>query len=187
MSIYTASLAAKRLELARELVADPRFVAVLTNPASPTLRAELANVETAARERGQRILVLNSSVDEDLETSFAEMVSQQAGVLLLLQDGFFNSRRERIIRLAARHRVPAVYYERVFARAGGLLSYGASIAEGYRHAGRYSGLILKGASPADLPVLQPTKFELVINLETARAIGLQIQPSLLVRADEVIE
>jgi putative ABC transport system substrate-binding protein len=177
---------AKRLEILRELVPTARLVGYLTNP-SRRAENQVKEVQDAARSVGQEIFVVNVSSEREFEAAFAALVERRAGALHVATDPFFNSRRDQIIALAARHKIPAMFAFREYAVAGGLVTYGAVIAEGYTQIGMYAGQILKGAKPADLPVLQPTKFELVINVKTAKAIGLTVPPKLLFTADEVIE
>jgi len=147
----------------------------------------LRDLKEGAARVGVRLVTLTARGEGDLEPSFASMVEQGAGAVLVAADPFFNSRRERLVALAQERKLPAIYYSREFAASGGLMSYGTSLADGYRQVGIYAAQILKGKKPADLPVLQPTKFELVINLKTANALGLEIPPRLLALADEVIE
>jgi putative ABC transport system substrate-binding protein len=144
-------------------------------------------VQDAARALGQQLVVLNAGTDGDIDAAFTALVQQRAGALLATGSSFISSRRDRLIALASRHAVPAIYQIRDFPAAGGLISYGASLADAYRQAGVYAGRVLKGDKPSDLPVLQPTKFALVINLKTAKALGLELSPSVLALADEVIE
>jgi putative tryptophan/tyrosine transport system substrate-binding protein len=182
-----ASLGGKRLELARELVPNVRVIALMTNPNSPDALEELRDVQNAAKAIGQELLVVPATSDRDFEAAFASIVQHRAGVLLISTDPFLFQSTDRLIALAARDRIPAVYNSGESVAGGGLISYGASISDAWRLAGAYAGRILKGARPAELPVVQPTKFELVINLKTARALGLDISATLLARADEVIE
>jgi putative ABC transport system substrate-binding protein len=187
MSLIGSSLEAKRLDLLRQLVPKNTMIAVLANPDYPDTDVQLGGVEAAARDIGQQIYVLNARTERDLDTAFTTIVQQQAGALLVAADPLFNRLHRQIVALAARFKVPAIYSLREFPAAGGLVSYGPIIRDEYRRAGLYVGRILKGAKPNDLPVMQPTKFELVINLNTAKALGLTVPPTLLALADEVIE
>ena len=184
---FSAVLGAKRLELLRQLVPGATTIAVLVNPNTPLTEAERKDVQTAAQAIGQQLIIFDISSDRDIETAFAAFVQRGAGALLVGTGGFLNSNRERIAAVANRHALPASYSQREGVVAGGLMSYGPSISDAYRQAGIYSGRILNGEKPADLPVIRSTKFELVLNLKTAKALGLTIPPSLLVAADEVIE
>jgi putative ABC transport system substrate-binding protein len=186
ITLVGASLGGERLELARELVPNVGLIALMTNPSSPDA-SELRDVQTAARAVGQELLVVLASSDRDFEAAFASIVQRRAGVLLISTDPFLFQSTDRLIALAAQHRIPALYATGESVAAGGLISYGASISDAWRLAGVYAGKILKGARAAELPVVQPTKFELVINLKTASTLGLDVPPALLARADEMIE
>jgi putative ABC transport system substrate-binding protein len=187
ITFFASALEPKRLGLLRELIPQADPVAVLLNPNYPDAEVQLKDVEEARRTIGRRTLILTATTDIEIDTAFATLAQQQVGALMVCADPFFDVRRERIVGLATRHHVPAIYHWREYVVAGGLLSYGASLTQSYRDAGIYAGRILKGTKPADLPVMQPTKFELVINLKTARALGVEIPATLLARADEVIE
>jgi putative tryptophan/tyrosine transport system substrate-binding protein len=187
VTIFTVDLVAKRMELLRELVPKATVIAFISNPNTPYAESEVGKAQEAARSFGQQLHVVRAATAQEIDAAFATLVQLRAGALLIGTDPFFSSRREQFVALAARHAMPAIFDLREFATAGGLLSYGASITEAYRQAGIYTGKILNGAKPADLPVLQPTKLELVINLKTAKTLGLTIPQSLLLRADEVIQ
>jgi putative ABC transport system substrate-binding protein len=182
-----ALLGAKRLGLLRELVPGAEQIALLVNPNTSQGQTQTRDVQRAAATVGQRLVVLSGSSDEAIDKSFALVPKERVGALLLAGDPFFDPRRERLIMLVAQHRLPAIYPFREWAMAGGLMSYGASITEMYRQVGAYVGRVLNGDKPADLPVVQPTRFELVINLKTANALGITIPNSMQLLADEVIE
>jgi putative ABC transport system substrate-binding protein len=188
VSLFTGTLAAKRLEVLHQLVPTATVIAMLVNPDNPNAELDRKTVEEAARTIGLQIVVLRASNATEIERAFASLSQYKAGALFVAGDPFldFNG-RDQLIALAAHHAIAASYDFRDCVVAGGLMSYGANLAEGYRLIGNYTGRILKGEKPADLPVLQPTKFELVINLKTAKTLGLAVPQSLLVAADEVIE
>ena len=188
INFLTTELVAKRLELLRELVPATARVAVLVNPANAaSAETNLRDMEAAARAVGLQIHVLNASTSGEIDVAFASLVRERVDALFVGTDGFFNSRRVQLATLATRHVVPMTAGNREIAEAGGLMSYGSNIAEAWRQVGVYTGRILKGATPADLPVVQASKFELVINHQTARMLGLTVPPMLLAVADEVIE
>ncbi len=188
VNFFNTELAAKRLELLRALVPGAKRVAVLVNPADvantePTLRA----VEAAARAIGLQIQIFNASTSREIDAAFAGLARERPDALFVGQAPFLNVRRVQLVQLAARYAIPATYAGREFTEIGGLMSYGSDIADAYRQVGVYAGRILKGAKPADLPIVQASKFELVINAQTARMLGLDMPPSLIATADEVIE
>jgi len=185
--IFTAELEAKRLGLLRDLVPQATTFALLVDPNYSTTEAQVRDVQKASARLGVQLVVARANSERDIEAAFATFVQQRAAALLVGASPFFNNRRDQLVALAARHNLPATYESREFAAAGGLVSYGNSITDAYRQAGVYAGSIVKGAKPADLPVIQPSKFELVINLKTARALGVAISGNLLTLADEVIE
>jgi putative ABC transport system substrate-binding protein len=187
INLFSAELVAKRLELLRELVPAANRVAVLVNPAGPGFEITLRDVEPAARAMGLQIQVLKASTSSEINVAFATFLREQPDALFVGTDPFFTSRRAQMVQLAARHMVPAAYPASHYPEIGGLMSYGSNVADALRQLGVYTGRILKGAKPADLPVVQASKFELVINAETARMLGLTVPPTLLAIADEVIE
>jgi putative ABC transport system substrate-binding protein len=188
INFLVGELTAKRLEFLRELVPAAARVAVLVNPANAAnAESTLRDVGPAVRAMGLQIQVLNASTGREIEAALATFMRERPDALFVGSDPFFHSRRVQLAVLAARHTVPAAYAQRDYAEAGGLMSYGSNVTDAWRQAGVYAGRILKGAKPADLPVVQSSKFELVINLPSARALGLEVPPSLLARADEVIE
>jgi putative ABC transport system substrate-binding protein len=180
-------LGAKRLELVSEAVPTAVVLGLLVNPTNPNAEADTRDLQVAAQALGRRLQVLTAGTDHEIETAFAAAVEQKVGALFINIDSFLFGRRQQIAALAARHMVPTIHPFREYVAVGGLMSYGASSASAWRQSGTYVGKILKGAKPADLPVLQPTKFELVINLKAAKALGLEIPPTLIARADEVID
>ena len=184
---FAAGLEAKRLGLLHEMVPKATTIAVLVNPNYSGSENQLREVQEAAASLGVQLVIVRANVESDFDAAFSTLVQQRVTALLVCASPFFNIRRQQLVVLAARHTLPAIYEWREFAAAGGLMSYGTSLADAYRQAGVYTGRILKGAKPADLPVVQSTKFEFVINLPTARALGLEVPATLLARADKVIE
>ena len=188
INFYNSELVAKQLELLRELVPQAAAVAVFVNPASTnTFEATLRDIEPAGRAMGLQIKLLRASASREIDAAFAALAPERPDALFIGNDAFFNSRRVQFVQLAAHHRLPAIYSGREYSEIGGLISYGTNIADAYRQAGVYAGRILKGAKSSDLPVLQSSKFELVINHQTARTLGLSVPDKLLVAADEIIE
>jgi putative ABC transport system substrate-binding protein len=187
INFFSQEVVAKRLALLHELVPTALRIAVLLNPANPTTETPLRDVQEAARTIGLQIHVLNASTSREIDAVFATLARERPDALFVAPDAFFNARRVQIVTLAARERIPAAYSWRGTVVAGGLMSYGADIVDSFRQVGVYTGKILSGAKPADLPVVQSTKFEFVINLKTAKALGLTIPETLLATADEVIQ
>jgi putative tryptophan/tyrosine transport system substrate-binding protein len=187
VNLLTSGVETKRLELLRALLPTGTLIAVLGNPASPTAGTKLPELETAARRVNQPLLILNVSTEENLDQAFATLIERKAGGVLVTADPFFNTQRDRLVVLAARHAIPAIFDSREYAVGGGLMSYGANYTDTYRLAGIYAGRILGGAKPAELPVVQASRFELVINLRTAKTLGFELPPTVLALADEVIE
>jgi putative tryptophan/tyrosine transport system substrate-binding protein len=184
----SGDIATKRLALLHELVPAITSIAILVNPANPSyVQAETKDFQSAAIVLGVRVLVLNGATESDIAAAFATLVEQHVSALLIGADSFFNAVRQQIMSLAARYAVPTMFYDRASVAAGGLLSYGTDRRDSFHQVGLYAGRILKGEKPADLPVVQPTKFELVINLKTAKALGLTVPETLLATADEVIQ
>jgi putative ABC transport system substrate-binding protein len=184
---FTTELGTKRLELLRQLVPKATTIAMLMNPNSPNFAAERSDAQAAAQAIGQQLVILDVSNDRDIETAFATLMNRGAGALLVGSGTFLTSNAERLVALAARHGLPAIFPQREAALAGGLMSYGTSLTDAYRQIGAYTGRILKGEKPAELPVIRSTKFEFVLNLKTVKALGLDVPPTLLALADEVIE
>jgi putative ABC transport system substrate-binding protein len=187
ISFLSPALEAKRIELLHELVPKATVIAALVNPNFPSADIRTSATRAAAAALGLELSIVNAGSEREIEAAFATIVERRAGALLIASDPFFFGRREQLVTLAARHAMPAVYFSRDFVTAGGLMSYGTNIVDAERLAGIYTGEILKGAKPSDLPVVQPTKFELVINLKAAKALGLTVPLTLQVAADEVIE
>jgi len=185
--VFQQVLEGKRLGLLRELVPAAALIAVLLNPTSASFQTQLRGVQEAARAIGQRLNILSASTGRDIDAAFAAAIGSRAGALLVGSDAFFDTRLDQIVALAARHAIPGMYEGRAFALAGGLASYGTSLVDAYRQVGIYTARVLKGEKPADLPVVQPTHFEFVINLKTAKALGLAVPPALSALADEILE
>ncbi|MGA8158019.1 MAG: ABC transporter substrate-binding protein [Rhodoplanes sp.] len=185
--IFSGDMEAKRLDLLRDIVPGVSVFGVLVNPNFQPAVRQLRDIEAVAPRIGRRIFIAKATTDTELDDAFAALVRERVGALAVASDPFFDTRRARIIAFAAKHKLPAIYQFRSYAVDGGLISYGPSITDAYQQVGIYSGRVLKGAKPADLPVLQPTKFDFVINLKTAKALGLTVPPMLLALADEVIE
>ena len=186
-TVFSYEMESKRLGLLHEAAPAAKTIAVLFNPANPAVELQLRDVRDAAPRVGVEVIIFSTKAEDEFDSIFATMAQRQAGGLLVGADPFFNSRRARLIALAAQHRLPAIYEWRQFAVDGGLMSYGTVLTDAYSQAGHYAGRILDGEKPADLPVVQPTNFQFVINLKTAKALGLEISPTLSARADEVIE
>ena len=187
VNLFIGELVTKRLDLLTEMVPNATTIAVLVNPDNPNAETDAKEAQTAAHARGRQIVLLNASNVAEIDAAFATIAQRGVSALLIGTDIFFTNRRDQLVALASRHGIPVMDQWREFVVEGGLMSYGTTHTEPYRQAGSYIARILKGEKPADLPVIQPTKFELVINLKTAKALGLTVPPSLLTRADEVIE
>lgn len=187
VGIFTGELGSKRLELIREIVPQATTIAVLLNPNTPTASAERGVVEAAASKIGRKVIILNAGSDHDLDAAFATIAQRRPGALIVGASAFLNSSTAKIAALSAGQRLPTIFFQRESAVAGGLMSYGTNLGDAYRQAGIYTGRILKGEKPGDLPVVRASKFEFVVNLKTAKTLGIDIHPQLLATADEVIE
>jgi putative ABC transport system substrate-binding protein len=185
--VLTTDLEAKRLELLHELVPHPALIVVLRDPKFSEAEGQLKEVQSAARALGRRIQVLDASSESEIDTAFATMVEMRAAALVIVGNPLFNSRRNQLIALTTRHAIPAIHETREFTLAGGLMSYGTAVPDVYRQVGGYTARVLKGDNPAELPVLLPTKFDMAINLRTAKVLGIIMPTTLLLRADTVIE
>jgi putative tryptophan/tyrosine transport system substrate-binding protein len=183
----STELTAKRIELLHELLPTAAIIALLVNPDNPTSKSMVIESESAAHSLGLQLLALSATTDSDIDAAFTALTRRGAGALIVRNDPFFTSQGSQLVALAARYAIPAIYDDRQFAVIGGLASYGASLEDSFRQVGGYTGRILKGEKPGDLPVQRPTKFELVISLKTAKALGLTVPDMLLARANEVIE
>jgi putative ABC transport system substrate-binding protein len=186
-SILFTQITPKRVDLLCELIPQAKTIALLINPASPTAEPSIRGAEQGVRSRGVQLSVLKASTESGIDEAFASVATLQGDGLVVSADPFFGTRRAQLVGAAARHRVPTIFYEREFCVSGGLISYGSSLADAWRQMGVYAGRVLKGEKPADLPVVQPTNFEFVINLKAARALGLNVPERLLATANEVIE
>lgn len=186
-SILFTQITAKRVELLCELVPQTRRIALLVNPASPTAEPSIRGAEEGVRSRGAQLFIVKASTESEIDAAFASVVGSQGDGLVVSADPFFDTRRAQLVSAADRHKAPTIFFEREFCASGGLISYGSSLADVYREMGIYAGRILNGEKPADLPVVQPTNFELIINLKAARALGLNVPEKLLATANEVIE
>jgi len=187
VSMFLSEMEAKRLALLHELVPTGTITGVIVNPSSPSIDTQLREINSAARALGRQIQIVNATNERELDAAFASLAQSKAGAVLIASNAYFTSRRDQIVALAAQRAIPAIYDQREFPMAGGLVSYGTNLSDSYRLMGVYTGKVLKGEKPTDLPVQQSTKFELVINLKTAKALGLDIPATVLARADEVIE
>jgi putative ABC transport system substrate-binding protein len=187
VNLFATQMESKRLGLLRALLPGVQLITVLLNPNEPNYAFQLSDVQEAAAAIGQQIHILLASDESEIDAAFATAVQLRAGAMVVSSDPFFNSQRDKIVALAARYSIPAIYEWREYALAGGLMSYGTNISDGYRQAGVYAGTILKGEKPADLPVVQSARFELVINLKTGKALGIEVPPNLSAQADEIIE
>ena len=187
VSFYSGTLGAKQVELLHEVVPNATAFGILVNPNNPAIETQIKAAQSAARTLNLKIAAANARHENEFEMAFASLTQQRIAALLIGGDALFNSQRVRLAALAAQHALPTIHFAREFVTAGGLMVYGASIPDAYRQVGMYAGRLLMGAKPSDLPVMLPTKFELSINLKTAKALGLEIPPTLLARADEVIE
>jgi putative ABC transport system substrate-binding protein len=187
VNLFVTAMESKRLGLLRALIPGVQLIAVLLNPNRQDHAYHLREVKESAAAIGQQIHLLSASNESEIDSAFATATQLRAGAMLVGSDPFFNSQRDKIVALAARHAIPAIYEQREHALAGGLMSYGTNLSDGYRQAGIYAGRILKGEKPGDLPVVQSTKFEFVINLKTAKALGIEVPPNLSAEADEIIE
>jgi putative ABC transport system substrate-binding protein len=185
--IFQQVLEGKRLGLLRGLAPAAALIAVLLNPTNANFQSQLRGVQDAARAVGQQVSILSANTEREIDAAFATLTESRAGALLVGSDPFFNNERDQVVALAARHAIPAIYEGREFVMAGGLASYGTNLADAYRQAGAYAGRLLRGEKPGDLPIVQPTQFEFVINLKTAKALGLDVPGGLSASADEVIE
>ena len=187
VSMFLSEMEAKRLALLHELVPTGTITGVIVNPSSPSIDTQLREINSAARALGRQIQIVNATNERELDAAFVSLAQSKVGALLIASNAYFTSRRDQIVALAAQRAIPAIYDQREFPMAGGLVSYGTNLSDSYRLMGVYTGKVLKGEKPTDLPVQQSTKFELVVNLKAAKAIGLDVPPTLLARADEVIE
>lgn len=187
ISVFSVQLVAKRLELAREIVGNSEVIAFLTNPKNPNSKIDIQEMDEAAKGLSQSIVQLHASSETECDAAFASLAQQSAKALIISSDPYFNTVIEKLVALARRYSVPTIFPRREFSTAGGLVSYGSNLSEAYRQLGTYAGRVLKGDKPADLPVVFPTRFDLIVNLKTAKSLGIELPTGILLRADAILE